>query len=90
MKLIFFFSRGVRKKKTLESKVTEDELKQALNKDDAESEDEQMKGVDSSEKGLGYGRYKEEEKCFKLRLNTYLNVDRVDLACPQHQQAIWN
>ncbi|KAI9261128.1 kinase phosphorylation protein-domain-containing protein [Sporodiniella umbellata] len=47
---------GVRKKKTLESKVTEEELKHALNKDDDESENEQLKAIDSSEKGLGYGR----------------------------------
>ena len=48
---------GVRKKKTLESKVTEEELKHALNKDDDDSEDDQLKTVDSSEKGLGYGRF---------------------------------
>ncbi|RCH94778.1 hypothetical protein CU097_006143 [Rhizopus azygosporus] len=47
---------GVRKKKTLESKITEEELKHALNKDEDESEDDQLKTVDSSEKGLGYGR----------------------------------
>jgi hypothetical protein len=44
--------RGVRKKKTLESNVTEDDLKQVLHRND-DSEDETM---DSSGKGLGYGR----------------------------------
>ncbi|KAI7893118.1 kinase phosphorylation protein-domain-containing protein [Mucor mucedo] len=46
---------GVRKKKTLESNVTQDDLKHALNRDDDSDEGEQPE-FDSSEKGLGYGK----------------------------------
>ncbi|KAI8382903.1 kinase phosphorylation protein-domain-containing protein [Blakeslea trispora] len=46
---------GVRKKKTLESNVTEEDLKHALNKDIDESDsDSHLQG--ETEKGLGYGR----------------------------------
>ncbi|KAI8969934.1 kinase phosphorylation protein-domain-containing protein [Mycotypha africana] len=46
---------GVRKKKKLESNVTEDDLKHALNKNDDESDDDERR-VDTTEKGLGYGK----------------------------------
>ncbi|KAI8077335.1 kinase phosphorylation protein-domain-containing protein [Gilbertella persicaria] len=47
---------GVRKKKTLESHVTEDDLKHALNKDNDDSDDEHHLAAGEAEKGLGYGK----------------------------------
>ncbi|KAI8973906.1 kinase phosphorylation protein-domain-containing protein [Pilobolus umbonatus] len=46
---------GFRKKKTLESHVTADDLKHALKRDDEDEEDD--KALQSTEKGLGYGRF---------------------------------
>ncbi|GAN07148.1 leukocyte immunoglobulin-like receptor subfamily A member 5 isoform 1 [Mucor ambiguus] len=45
---------GVRKKKTLESHVTADDLKHALSKDD--DSDNEQSAFNASEKGLGYGK----------------------------------
>ncbi|KAI9485485.1 MAG: kinase phosphorylation protein-domain-containing protein [Benjaminiella poitrasii] len=46
---------GVRKKKKLESNVTEEDLKHALSKDDDDASDE-ITQADAVEKGLGYGK----------------------------------
>lgn len=40
----------MKKKKTIESNVTKEEIKSALNRDDDDSEDDE-------EKGLGFGKY---------------------------------
>ncbi|KAI9355285.1 kinase phosphorylation protein-domain-containing protein [Pilaira anomala] len=46
---------GVKKKKTLESNVTQDDLKNALHRGDDSDDEDQMQVV-ASEKGLGFGK----------------------------------
>lgn len=48
-------NRGVKKKRTIESNVTEEELRHAIKRND-DSDDDPLDKV-NEEKGLGYGRY---------------------------------